>query len=764
MPTAFATVSQRIPRTDGVAKVTGDTRYAVDISLPGMLHCKVLRSPMAHARIKRIDVSRAKAHPGVHSVWTAADFEGTGLHLDQNERVNTILALNEVLYYHQPLVAVLALEASIAEEALDLIELDLEELPAVTDPLASMEPGSPPVRGSIGEVDRSEEQAHLAISTSAAAEVRGKGNVTQRVIYSRGDVGVGFAAADHVISHRWRASWVHQGYLEPHVAIVDFDATGNVRIWTSTQGPYRVREELARFLGIPENHITVEVTELGGGFGGKNRPFDVTLTAALARAARRPVKLALSRSEDTTAGNPAPPAIIDLQTGVKNDGTITAMRARVVFDAGAYPGGPVVGASNLIGSYYRCDNLEIEGFEVLTNRASTGALRAPGTPQVTFALESQVELMAQAIGMDPLEFRLKSAVVQGDLMPNGRPYPRIGLKECLVALQETDFWKRRKQLEPNEGVGFAVGGWLGGTSPAGAVCTFGTDGSINVITGAADISGVNTAFRQIAAEILGVPFDRVTVRQANTSSGPYAGISAGSKTLRTVGMAVKAAATDMRDQLFQLAAQRLEASPVDLEAAEGAIRVKGSPNRGIPMTVMASMTTAMGTTNSLVMGKGSVGSPSQAPSFTVQAVRVHVAPDTGEVTVKEALCIQDVGLAINPTLVESQMQGGAAQSIGIGLWEELQFDDRGIVRNPTLLDYRMPTSLDLPPIETVIVEVPGKEDELWGARGVGESSIISGCAAVANAVADATGARVDTMPLTAERILRTLGRLVSSPL
>lgn len=755
--TAFATVNQAIPRTDGTAKVTGEMNYAVDIKLPNMLHCKVLRSPSAHARITRLDVSRARAYPGVVGVWTAADFAGSGLHLDPNERVNTILAMGEVLYYGQPLAAVLAAEASVAEEALELIDFELEQLPVVIDPLLAILPDAPAVRGVVGEVDRSEEQAHLAISTSAAQ--KGQGNVTQRVVYSRGDAAAGLAAADHIIKRQWKASWVHQGYLEPHVAVVDYDTSGNVRVWTSTQGPFRVREEVARFLNIPENRITVEVTEMGGGFGGKNRPFDVTLAAALSREVRRPVKLVFTRSEDTRAGNPAPAAIIDLETGVKNDGTITALKARVIFDAGAYPGGPVVGASNLIGSYYKCANLEIEGMEVLTNKASTGALRAPGTPQVTFALESQIDLMAQAIGMDPLEFRLQNAVEQGDLMPNGRAYTRIGMKEALQMLKDSDFWKRSQQKGENEGIGIAVGGWLGGTSPASSVCTFGTDGSVNIITGAADITGVNTAFRQIAAEVLGIGIDRVTVQQANTATGPYAGISAGSKTLRTVGMAVRAAAEDMRDQLFKLVAERLEANPADLEAAEGNIRVKGSPERAIPLNVLASMTTAMGTTNSLIMGKGSVGSPSQAPSFVVQAVRLHADPMTAEITLREVVCIQDVGLAINPMLVESQMQGGAAQSVSIGLWEELQFDEQGIVRNPTLMDYRMPTALDLPRIEALILEVPANENELWGARGVGESSIIAGCAAVANAVQDATGARVDTMPLTAERILRTLGRV-----
>ena len=434
-------------------------------------------------------------------------------------------------------------------------------------------------------------------------------------------------------------------------------------------------------------------------------------------------------------------------------------QAQVVFDAGAYPGGPVLGASNLIGSYYKCPNLDIQGYEVLTNKASTGALRAPGTPQATFAIESQMDIMAEKLGIDRLEFRLMNAVEAGDMMPNGRAYPRIGMKECLEKLRETDFWKDQDKKGPNEGVGIAVGGWLGGTSPASAVATMNPDGTATVIVGAADMTGVNTSFTQVASEVLGLPMDKIFVRQSNTASGPFAGISAGSKTMRTVGQAVRSATMDLRDQLFKLASERLECSPEDLEVANGVVRVIGSPDKALPFSVLATLTTSMGAATPILVGRGVTGSPAQAPSFTVQGVRLYVDPDTGEVTVKDAICIQDVGMAINPLSVEGQMQGGAAQSISIGMMEEMQFDERGIMRNSSLLDYRMPTALDLPAIQSIVLEVPAREEELWGARGVGEASIISGAAAVGNAVADATKVRVNQMPLTGERILRAKGKI-----
>ena len=343
-------------------------------------------------------------------------------------------------------------------------------------------------------------------------------------------------------------------------------------------------------------------------------------------------------------------------------------------------------------------------------------------------------------------------------MPNGRAYPRIGLKECLQAIRETPLWQRRHEKGPNEGVGIAVGGWLGGAQPASATVAINTDGTVAVITGTNDITGVNTSFQQIVAEELGLPLDHVTVKSGDTSNTSYVGVSGGSKTLRTVGYAVALAAQDARQQMFRIVAERLECRPDDLECVGGEVRVKGSSDKALSLQILAMMTTGLGAAYAPIVGKGNSGPLGLAPGFTCAAVKLHVDPDSGGVTLLDAACAQDVGFAVNPLSVEGQIQGGVFQSLGIGLCEELQFDDRGLVINPNLLDYRIPTALDIPAIQAIVVEVPAP-DEPFGARGVGEPPIAASCAALANAVYDASGARVYQMPITAERILQCLGKV-----
>ncbi|MBI2887990.1 MAG: xanthine dehydrogenase family protein molybdopterin-binding subunit [Chloroflexi bacterium] len=749
-------VGTRATRVEAAEKVTGELQYASDLSLPHMLYAKVLRSPHAHARIKGIDTARARAYPGVVAVITAEDVPNLGR--DVTSRGRAVLAPGEALFYGQPVAAVAATDLSAAEEALDLIRIEYEELPAVIDPAEAMRPGSPRVRAPLHEVDRSEEQEHATIDASGEEKQEANPNISQHLVFSRGDVEQGFAEADLVMEHAWRSSMVHQGYIETHNTLVDYDITGQFTVWSSNRGIFPLRAELGRILGVPETRIRVVGVEPGGAFGSKITPLTEGIAATLARITRRPVKLTMSRSEDLKAAIPAPQAIVELKTGARKDGTLTAIQAKVIFDAGAFPGGPLLAGCSLIGGYYRWPNLHIDGFEVLTNKVSVGALRAPGTPQVTFAIESQMDMMAEALGLDPMDFRLKNAVAQGDLLPNNRQYPRIGLRECLERVKESALWQRRSQRLPNRGIGVAVGGWLGGMQPAGATMTLNLDGTVSVQVGSVDVTGVNTSFTQIAAEALGLPLSSIRVRTGDSSSAPYAGQSGGSKTLRTVGRAIQLAAADMLEQMTRIAAEKLEAAPGDLEATEGKIRVKGSPEKAIGFDLMATLTTSMGGGYSPIVGRGSAASPPQAPGFTCQAVEVQVDPDTGALTVLDSVCAQDVGFAVNPMLVEGQIQGGVAQSLAIGFTEELQFDEQGVLRNPSLLDYRMPTALDLPRIQALIVEVPST-DPLYGVRGVGEPPIVAGAAAIANAVAQATGARVAQVPATAERILRAMGKL-----
>ncbi|HEY5639205.1 MAG TPA: xanthine dehydrogenase family protein molybdopterin-binding subunit [Dehalococcoidia bacterium] len=750
-------VGQRVTRLEGAAKVTGKTVYADDMKLPGLLHASAFYAPHAHARIKSIDTAKARAVPGVYAVITASDLPEYNRN-DSNRR-GLIFPDEEVLYYGQPIAAVLSEDPHVAEEAAGLIEAEFESLPAVLDPVAAMEKDSPLVREPLGDVDRSEERGHVSVETEETEQADEPTNIASTTPFDRGNVEAGFAEADVVIDRTWRSAMVHQSYIEPHSTIADYDVSGELRVWTSTQAPFYIRDELAQALGLPENRIRITATEVGGGFGGKIYLTEL-MVAALAIAVRRPVKYIMSRKDDMLAATPAPFAHIELKTGMKSDGTLTALQARLVYDSGAFPGAPVLPGCMLIGGYYRCDNIDIKGYEVLTNKVSVGALRAPGAHNATFAIESHMDLMAKELGLDPLEVRLKNAVGEGDPMPNGQTYPAIGLRECLEAIAESDVWRRRREVEatPNRGVGLAVGGWLGGLQPASAIACLNADGTVNVTVGSADITGSNTSFQQITAEVLNVPLDMVNVETGDTKTAPYAGMSAGSKTVYTVGRAVKEAAEDLRQQMFELAQKRLEVRPEDMEVANGQVQVKGAPDRAMTFQRFGKLSTNFGAPFPVIVGRGSITARKTAPGFSAQAADVEVDPDTGDVTLHGFAIAQDAGFAINPLSVEGQMQGGASQGIGIALWEEMQYDEQGRLLNPNLLDYRLPTTRDLPPIETIIVEVPSEEGP-FGARIVGEPSIVAGAATIGNAIDNAVGARVDEAPITPERLLRAMGKL-----
>jgi CO/xanthine dehydrogenase Mo-binding subunit len=753
----YRAIGKPIVRPDATGKVTGQSVYTDDIQLPRMLHAKVLGSPHAHARIKSIDTSRARMHPGVEAVVTAADLPP--YKMNESNRRGVIFPKEEVLFQGQPLVAVLATDPHVAEEALSLIKIDYEILQPVVDPVAAMKAGSPLVRSPLGDVDRSEERGHVTLNVEEKESEGKPSNVASQMNFKRGDLEAGFAEADCTVEHTWRSAWVHQSYIEPHATIADYDASGELTIWTSTQAPFFIRDELAQTLGISENHIRVIAPEMGGGFGAKIYLYEL-LTAALAILVRRPVKYIMSRREDMLAATPAPFAQVALKTGMKRDGTLVALQAELVYDSGAFPGAPMLPGCLLVGGYYNCENLDIQGYEVLTNKASAGALRAPGAHNATFAIESHMDIMAKELGLDALEVRLANAVAEGDLLPSGQPYPRIGLRECLEAIADSNVWKRRAEVaqQPNRGIALAVGGWMGGLQPASAIVCLNADGTINVTVGSSDISGTNTSFKQIAAEVLNVSVDRVSVESADTKTAPYAGMSAGSKTTYTVGRAVQLAAEDAKRQMFDVAAQRMEAAPEELEVIDGEVRVIGSPDKSVTFARIGKWSTNFGAPFASIVGRGAMTTRKSAPGFTAQAAEVDVDPDTGEVTVLAFAIAQDAGFAINPMSVEGQMQGGVSQGIGIALSEEMIFDDSGRLMNANLLDYRLPTTRDLPPIETIIVEVPSEEGP-FGARIVGEPSIVAGLAAVGNAIAEATGTRVYEAPFTPERMLRAMGKL-----
>jgi CO/xanthine dehydrogenase Mo-binding subunit len=751
----YRIVGKPTPRIDAVGKVTGKTLYGDDLTFPRLLHAKLVLSPYAHARIRSIDTSRAHQLRGVEAIFTARDLPHRK---NPSSRPHTFLAEDEVLFYGQPVAVVLSRDPHIAEEACELVEVEYEELRAMVDPLAAMEEGSPLARLPLGEVSRAEEQAHITTSAEVT-EAKGKpSNIASQISFKRGDVAAGLAAADTIVERTWRSGMVHQGYIEPHVTIADYDAAGELSIWTSTQAPFYIASEVAQALGIPESKVRVTATEVGGGFGGKISLAQL-FVAALATLVRRPVKLTMTRREDMLAATPAPQAVVELKAGMKLDGTLTAIQARLIFDSGAFPGAPVVPACLLVGGYYKCPNLDIQGYEVLTNKVNVGALRAPGAHNATLAIESAMDILARKLGLDPLMVRMKNAVEKGDPLPSGEPYPAIGLRECLEAIAETDIWKERDQIRaiPNRGVGLATGGWLGGTQPASAIVGLNTDGTINIISGVADITGTNTSFAQIAAEVLNVPLSMVTVTPGDTRSAPYTGVSGGSKITFTMGRAVKKAAEDACDQILAIAAHRLEASPEELEIVDGVVQVPGS-DRSLTFKRIGGLSTRFGARYAPVVGRGSIATRRQAPSFTVQVAEVEVDPDAGQAKILRYASAQDAGFAINPLSVEGQIQGGTSQGLGLALCEEMAFDEAGRLLNPNLLDYRLPTTSDLPHIEAIIVEVPS-EDGPYGARIVGEPSIAPGGAVIANAIADAIGTHVHEIPITPERVLKALGKV-----
>ena len=748
-----------IPRPDGPEKVTGRVQYVADIQAKGLLHAKLLRSPHAHAKIVSIDTSAAKALPGVRAVLTAKDIP----HLKKKAptRAHAVLAIDRVVFMGQPVAAVAADEPSIAEEALDLIKVEYQVLAASIDPLKAMLPGAPPVADAGTEADTSEALAHSAVAIAKSDTPAKAVNISQQARLQRGDPAKGFAESDHILEKTYRVPMVHQGYLEPHAVLAEWDRNGLLTLWASTQGSFNTRSEVADVLGIPENSIRVIPVECGGGFGGKIRALCEPITAVLAQVTKRPVRYVMTRREELQAGMPAPQVIIKLKTGVKRDGTLMALDAETVIDSGAYSGAVLAVSAVFLGSMYKWPSFDIRGFEVLTHKPSVAAYRAPVAPQTIFAIESQMEQIARDLDLDSVEFRMRHLIQAGDPMVNGQPWQSNGAKQVLARIAEHPHWKSRKQWVTagtngkRRGVGLALGGWLGGLQPTGATVRLNPDGTLAVLTGQVDIAGTNISLAQIAASAYGVDTDLVRITTGDTDVAPMTGLSAGSKTIYTVGAAVLQAAEDARRQTFEIAAAELEASVHDLELVDGKVTVRGAPNKGITLATIGKKGNLYMSKTPPVLGKANPAFTQQAPGFAAQLARLELDPDTGEVTLLDFVVVQDVGKAINPMGVAGQMQGGAVQSIGMALTEGLQFDDSGRLTNPSLLDYRKLTAADLPNLETIIVEVPAPAGP-FGARGVGEPPIIPAPAAIANAIQNATGARLTELPMSPERITLAL--------
>jgi CO/xanthine dehydrogenase Mo-binding subunit len=733
---------------DGLEKITGRARYVADLEVQGLTHARVMLSPYPHARILGFDKAAALAVPGVIAVLTAEDIpERT----PGNSRPNAILARGEVLFAGQPVAVVVAYSLNAASDALALLEVEYEPLAVVADGVTALEPGSALVWPN-GLPGSGSEMASIHGGDSAGASESFGANLSDHKVWKRGDLEAGFAASSVVIERTYTNAWVHQAYLEPSAVIVEPDQRGGLTVYSSTQGQFVVRDEVAKITGLRARDVKVVPMTVGGGFGAKYGMLE-PLIAAVAFKLQKPVKLVLSRSEDMQTTMPSPGTQISLKTGCSSDGRILAIQARIVLDAGAFPFGFLSIVASTLGGMYKCDNLEITGDEVFTHKSGAGAYRAPGVPQALFALESNIDEMARTLRADPLEFRFQNVVEAGDQTGVNRKWPESNLRACLDRVREHPTWQNRGS-RLGEGVGLAIGAWPGAYSPAGAVCRVESDGTVRLHVGSVDISGVHSSLVLIAAETLNVNPDHVQIVQGTTDSGPVAPASGGSQITISLSGAVSSASEGVRDQLLKLAAEHFEAHRDDLELEDGFVRVKGVPEKNIGIGKLAERAESKSGGPGPVMAEGRSAIKVGAPGFVAHLVRVNVNLETGHVTPLEYVAVQDVGFALNPTLIEGQMQGGAVQGLGFGLFENLRFED-GSLSSANFLEYQFPRAQDVPSIETIILEIPSEHGP-YGARVVGEPPITAGAAAVANAIRDAVGVRVTELPVKPETIWRAL--------
>jgi CO/xanthine dehydrogenase Mo-binding subunit len=744
-------------RVDSEEKVRGTTRYAADLRQPGLLHGKIVPSVYAHARIRSIDASAALAMPGVVAVLTAADLPIATV---EDMRMFEPLAREEALFVGHPIALVIAETESAAADAVAEVMVDAERLPVVTDLEAAMRPDSPlarvtsilPAGAEEGE-ENSAKSAHAAVG-SEGAEVLDEDlsdNVHNRKRYVSGDSAAALAGSAVTAEATFRTNWVYQGYMEPHASTAWIEPDGVLTVSTSTQGIFYVRKQLARIFGRPINKVRVRAAPLGGSFGSKVVLVD-PLAAGAALALRRPVRLAFDRRDDMAGTNPAPGSQIEVRIGASADGKLTGLDARLVFDTGAYIEWSIEGiAAVLIGGPYRWAAFDVRAYGVRTNRFGTGSYRGPGGPQAAFALESLVDELAVKLDLDPIEFRVRNLVVEGDQMVDGEPWPGLGTAAVLEAARAHPMWQGRHDLPADEGVGVALGVWPGGKAPAAALCRLNADGSITITTGVVDMSGTTGAFQIIAAETFGVDPSRVEVVALDTDGAPQSPLSGGSVITYSSGRAIREAAADARRQMLAYAALEMEIDPSDLELVDGMIRPVGSPDLGRPIAEFAEELHDFSSTFPPIEGHASTVQASLAPSTAAHIAHVRLDPDTGGVAVLGYVVSQDVGRALNPALVEGQMRGAAAQGIGWALHEELIHDSEGQLLTGSFLDYALPRADNVPDIDTLVVEVPAP-DGPFGAKGIGEASVIPAGAAVASAIAAAGGPRLREMPMTPRRI------------
>ena len=734
-------IGTRPVRPDGLEKVTGRANFGADHALPGMLFGKVVRSPHAHARIRSIDTAAAEGMPGVLAVITAADFPDRAKMSWRRKGFNdNLLASDKVLYHGHAVAAVAATSNQAAEAAAAAVVVDYEVLDSVTDALAAITPDAPIL--------------HDDLFTEGLPETPDKpSNLVKKQAISKGDVEAAFANADHIVERTFATPMVHQGYIEPHACVGNFNEDGQAMVWCSTQGHFGVRSMTAMAMGMDEGDIRVIASEIGGGFGGKTTVYLEPLALKLSEKSDRPVKMVMSREDVFRATGPASGTYNTVKIGCKHDGTIVAMYAKLIYEAGAYPGSPLGAGSMCIFAPYDVEDVLIEGYEVVVNRPRVAAYRAPGAPQAMYAGESVLDELAEVVGMDPIDFRLKNAATKGTHAAYGPTFGAIGLTECLNAAKEHPNYN--KPLGEDEGRGVAVGFWFNGGNLSSAEVHITNTGMVKIVEGSPDIGGSRASMALMAAETLGVPYERIRIRVGDTDSTGYCATTGGSRTTFATGMAVIQACEDVIGQLKARAALTWAIDEEQVDWSEGEARPAPGVNVDVEPLSIADLARNAARTGGPISGRAALNAQGPGPAFAVNLADVHVDRETGRTTVNSFTAIQDAGTAIHPDYVEGQMQGGAAQGIGWALNEEYIYDTDGVLENPGFLDYRVPVASDLPMIDTQIIEVPNPNHP-YGVRGCGETPIVAPLAAVGNAVSNAIGVRMTELPMSPPKVLAAI--------
>lgn len=753
----FKVLGTRPIRHDGLDKVTGQAKYGADINMTGLLHGKILRSPHAHALIKSIDASGALALPGVKAVVTSADLPVlSGRHVDVAEGAalnprflsNNVLAADKALYKGHAIAAVAADSPHVAEEAISLIRVEYEPLPAVLDGKAAMEPGAPILHPKLyssegeffrpgGLLDENDDSTPTNVASHFDMEI--------------GEPEMGFAEADVIVERDFHTKSVHQGYIEPHTATARWDRDGRITIWDSSQGHFSMRDLTAMVLDVPISQIKVVPMEVGGGFGGKLHIFIEPVAALLSKKSGRPVKVTLSRAEEFEGTGPASGSYIHAKIGATKDGRITAAQATMVYEAGAFPGAPINLAVMTIFGPYDIKNVKVEAYDVVVNKPKCSPYRSPGGPPAGFAGETLIDELCEKLSIDPVEFRLINGAKEGTRRITGLAFRRVGFIETLHATKNHPHYQSKlKGSYKGRGVATAVTANISG--PAAAVVNLNQDGTVSLVEGSPDLAGSRTAVAMHVAEVLGISVEDVHPSIGDTDSIGFTAFSAGSSVIYKTGWACFEAAHDLLNQLKQRAALIWDVSEDNVDWSDGKFFHKSDPELSLTIKELAAQ---QNNTGGPVVGRAAGNWGGESPGFAVHIVDVEVDPETGKTQILRYTVLQDPGTAVHPSYVEGQLQGAAVQGIGWAINEEYCFDEQGGMLNTSLLDYRMPISADLPMIDTQLVEVPNPGHPT-GVRGVGEVSIIPPVPAIANAIYDAIGVRMAALPMSPAVVLEAL--------